>query len=977
MTKAKRFALWGLILSPVLLFPTAFISARLWLNHHLKRDLAFGGIRLHLENPLLGWDLDFRADSVSLTAPRLGLHAGRIETDLRLWNSIASLKPSLSLSVESIRIRVEPDSADNLELERRRKRRKAPSFPSVRIPVDFEIKAGRVEFAMGRSKAFEARGVIFRTQGPKGVELEASGLAVGGRGDDSTLKDIGGVYRASARWFGQSLRYQLRAQDSAGNFVKVDGERFKRDLRMGKDSVEAFLADFSSYASLFPRKRSANPLSGTSADSLGGKTRRGEPPNLRDMALQGSLETGDHRSLRLHATFRTPAVWRIRSQAVELTGNLDDSLGRISLMSKGESEETAYLHGRFHLPSLDSGLARAASGLTASLSGFTRNFRFRIGRRMLPGDAEILRLRVLPGLVLEADVRSRDGSVFHGRAFRGPDSGSARRDSSWKCVFSGTVDPGETWVHAWVDTNVSFRHARIGGEAGRHGLKVETWVLQPKAYGSAADSLYALQTITKSGYHLLASRVSGKEAAWPVTGQVIWGRRAPVAGGSAAANGTKGPTGRPRKVSLVFRTKHPRYGWAEYAMPGPGRMEVKVENLDGQKLPYVRLAKLLSLHPVVTGRFHWDWHARTGAIDAKAHLTYNGRPLGMSARAEWDADTFAAKGLDLAYLESTLRLSGRVRLGGRQFWQMKKLGLSDVGHLSLAAGNFDAASLSAFLGEAYPVERGTLNGILAYSDSSGFRGTYSIRDLELRQFRKRISIPRLSLAGEGGSLHLSMRSNSSVYPWLNDSLNLVVANVLSRDHGLNLKVRSDDGLAFTFQGVSREFRDVDGRFTLRGKSALLPGQAGEIRDADISGHFAAPFGKDFLQVMLLDSTSFSGRYAVPGLDTQAFHGTLSLHEGRLRVPDLSARNRGGVTLTGQADCLLSRTPTVTARVRGENVAMQWPGIQKLIFRDADAALRLDSSGLTAMATVGRAEFASSRPPVSMRGAVENLSLEYG
>ncbi|MEO6096342.1 MAG: hypothetical protein ABIW76_11820, partial [Fibrobacteria bacterium] len=289
----------------------------------------------------------------------------------------------------------------------------------------------------------------------------------------------------------------------------------------------------------------------------------------------------------------------------------------------------------------------------------------------------------------------------------------------------------------------------------------------------------------------------------------------------------------------------------------------------------------------------------------------------------------------------------------------------------------DAASLSAFLGEGYPVEQGTLNGILAYSDSSGFRGTYSIRDLGLRQFRKRISIPRLSLDGEGSSLHLSMRTKSSVYPWLNDSLNLTIANVLSRDHGLNLKVLSDDGLALTFQGVSREFRDVDGRFALRGKSALLPGQAGEIRDVDISGHFAAPFGKDFLQVMLLDSTSFSGRYAVPGLDTQAFYGTLSLHEGRLRVPDLSARNRGGVTLTGEADCLLTRPPTVTARVRGENVALQWPGIQKLIFRDADAAFRLDSSGLTAMATVGRAEFASSRPPVSMRGAVENLSLEYG
>jgi hypothetical protein len=972
MTKAKRLALWGLVLSPVLLFPTAFLSARLWLNHHLKREFAFAGVRLHLENPLLGWDLDFSADSVALTAPRFGLHTGRVETDLRLWNSIASLKPSITLSAERMRIRVEPDSADSLERERRRKRGKAPSFPNVRIPVAVQVKAGRVEFAMGTRRSFEARGVNLYSQGPKGVVLEVSGLAVAGRGGDSALSDLGGFYRASARWFGTSLRYQLRAEDSAGNFVKLDGERRKRDLRVGKDSVDASLADFSAYASLFPGRNRI----GSGADSGAGPRRRRGPPDFRDMALQGSLETGDHRTVRLHATFRSPAVWRIPSQAVELTGDFEDSLGHISIKSKGGSEEAAYLQGRFELPSLDSGFARAASGLTASLSGFTRNFRFRIGRRMLPGDAEIRRLRVLPGLVLVADVRTRDSSVFHGRAFRGPDSGSARGDSSWKCTFSGTVDPGETWVHAWVDTNVSFRHARVSGEAGRHGLKVEAWVRQPKAYGSAADSLYALQTINKSRYRLVASRVSGKEAVWPVTGQVEWSRRARNRTDSAAAGGAKAPTGRRRQVSLVFRTKHPRYGSAEYAMPGRGRMEVKAENLDGQKLPYARLAKLLSLHPVATGRFAWNWHARTGAIDAKADLTYNGHPLGMSARAQWDARTFAAEGLDLAFLESTLRLSGQVRLGGRQFWQMKKLGLADLADLSLSAGNFDAAGLSAILGEGYPVERGMLNGTLAYSDSSGFRGTYSVRDLELRQFRKRVSIPHLLLSGQGESLHLSMRTVSSAFPWLNDSLDLTVADVLGRDHGLTLEVRSDDGLAFAFKGLSRGFRDVDGRFALRGKSALLPGQAGEIRDVDVSGHFAAPFGRDLLKAMILDSASFSGRYAVPGLDTQSFRGTLSLREGRLRVPDLSASSRGGVTLTGEADCLLSRSPTVTARVRGGELALQWPGIQKLLLRDADATLRLDSSGLAAKATVGRAEFASSRPPVSMRGAVENLSLEY-
>jgi hypothetical protein len=128
--------------------------------------------------------------------------------------------------------------------------------------------------------------------------------------------------------------------------------------------------------------------------------------------------------------------------------------------------------------------------------------------------------------------------------------------------------------------------------------------------------------------------------------------------------------------------------------------------------------------------------------------------------------------------------------------------------------------------------------------------------------------------------------------------------------------------------------------------------------------------------MSLDSGSFAGRYAIPGLDTQSFNGTLALRDGRLRIPDLKATNGSGISLTGEADCDFAGTPRITAKVRGKDIALQWPGIQKLVFADADASLRVDSAGLYAVASVGKAEFASSRPPISVRGTLENLNLEF-
>ncbi|MEO7427693.1 MAG: hypothetical protein ABI036_21095 [Fibrobacteria bacterium] len=956
MTKAKRRLLWGLMAAPFLIAPSAFILTRAWLNHHLQRELSFGDFRIRLANPNLAWNLNFFSDSLEISAPRFSLRTGRLLSEVRVLKTLFTFKPDLRMTMDTVRIRLEPDTSETAR-ERARKKRRIPAFPNLRLPIGFRISAVSLQVRIGDRESFEAQNLSLYSQGPKGAAVSASGI-VFRTGTDSLPRSYQAMHRFSLRWFGKSVRYQARVQNSTGDFVRLEGEHRKSDLREGRDSLEASFSGLDGLASLFPGKHL---------------------PGISQVDVQAGWHAGEHKAGMVKTAFTTPKVWQIGPQRVELRGNLEDSSGKIVLMSRGLRQEILYLQGRFEIPGVDS-LARIPKEMTASLSGYSHDFRFRLANRILPGDAEIRRLKLLPGLNFEAEVRTRDSSVLHGRAFRVPDSSArvasgirassshpsrpARPDSTWRLQFSGTVDPRESWVHAWVDTNVAFRRARLKGDLGRAGLVVEAWIDQPRAYGAAGDSLYAIQTITRKGYYLTASRLHYGDVIWPVTGQVEWGKRPP------------GRPGRKLPTSLVFRTKHPRYGAVAYSMARPGSMAVRASEVDCLYLPYTRLRGLVALKPVVSGAFEWDWKARTGRIGAAAELDYAGQALSVKTEADWTALSFHAKAADVSYRGSTLNLSGDLRLGGKQFWEMKRAGLKDIQGLALRADKFDAASLGVFLGPRYPVERGSLNGKLTYTDTSGFQGQYQVRDLELAPLRRLLAIPRVDLMGQGESLRLTLRTASAAYPALSDSIDIRIADILGSEHSITIKAHSDDGIRFGFEGVGGQNRGLQGAFTLDGDVAL-PGDAGVIKNARLGGRVQAPFAKNILMSMVLDSAAFSGRYAVPGLDTQSLGGTLSMRDGRLRIPDLRATQPGGgVTLRGEADCDFTGPPKVMAKVRAGTVAVKWPGIQKLILTDADASLSLDSAGMRADAKIGKAVFASSKPPISMRGNLENVDLDY-
>ena len=69
----------------------------------------------------------------------------------------------------------------------------------------------------------------------------------------------------------------------------------------------------------------------------------------------------------------------------------------------------------------------------------------------------------------------------------------------------------------------------------------------------------------------------------------------------------------------------------------------------------------------------------------------------------------------------------------------------------------------------------------------------------------------------------------------------------------------------------------------------------------------------------------------PGHATRKRYGVHAGTDG-LRFPILRATDKAGIGMTGEAECDFSGSPKVSAKLRGGNLALQWPGIQKLVLK---------------------------------------------
>lgn len=946
--------LWGLLLFILVLIPVLLVMGKYWLRDHLEKNLVFGTTEVRMVNPVVSWNLHFRSDSILLQAPKWKASAENLQGNLRFWESLFNLRPNLEVALSQIEIKLPKDSLSAAEKRRRRKNSVAWIFPNLRFPFSCQIRVSQIKILADQKPLADLKQVNVYTQGPKGVALEVEHVfmalvnsdlttdsqivetdSISNSSDLQPLDSLPGKLKLTARWFGKSLRYQFQFQNEDGDFLHLEGSHAKSNLKNGEDSVDLKIESTQFYTNQFSKTNI---------------------PDFTNLRIQGSVVLDSHLVVRAHSKFTAPAFFLFGAEHIDLKISTADSSGKIVANVKGDSGESLYLQGLCHVSPRDTmSIQEIFKTFTGTFSGNSHNLHMTLGKKKMPLVVEVSRLKIFPGMIAEADIKTKDNSLLHLHAFR---------DTSWKLNFEGEIDPTETWAKSWTDTNVHFKKAHAEGKIFSGGVAVEAWLQNVQAYGAVADSVYVKQSINKNGYYLLDSRLTWKGDTWPIQGKVEWGKINP------------GVSGR-HVVSLEFNTKHPTYGVIHFTMPTLKNMTVNADGVAIEKLPYTHLNKLLPYQPIVSGDFSWSWLARTGHADIQTMVIYHGQKLKVNAVGNWDSQYFNLTHSAIAYVGSQLNVSGQFQLHGKQFYELKGFGISDIEALGLSANQFDAAKLTDFLGSQYPIKKGFLNGRLDYSANTGFKGQYDVDSLQFRSVHK-LYISKLELRGSGNELELFMRTGGSPnLPWLNDSISLTLKNVLGSDPQIHLMAKNDDGLSLNFEGHGLYQKQLEGKLNLSGR-ALLPGAAGEIKDLSLAAQISVPFTPHFLQTMKLDSGLLQARYAVPGLDTQNISGGITIFNGVIKIDHLEAKNKTEPTLNGEVAVDLNTLgrPKVTAKLQADNLGVQWPGLQKLVLKAATASLIIDSSGLNVHAQIGNADIKTVRDQLNMRGELVNLKVDY-
>ena len=102
MVNFRRWLLWGVIATPVVVLPSAFLFSKLWLNRHLNRDISIGDTHIRLVRPKLGWNFNFASDSLLVTSPAFSARTGRLRVNFNLWHGLNSFGPSVELGTDTI-----------------------------------------------------------------------------------------------------------------------------------------------------------------------------------------------------------------------------------------------------------------------------------------------------------------------------------------------------------------------------------------------------------------------------------------------------------------------------------------------------------------------------------------------------------------------------------------------------------------------------------------------------------------------------------------------------------------------------------------------------------------------------------------------------------------------------------------------------------------------------------------------------------
>jgi hypothetical protein len=951
----------------MVLFLAVYFGGRWAVGHYLAREIAVGGGRVRLVEPRFFWSLDLGADSVFYSGPGIDVAVGATALSADLFRSLLRFSPAVRLTLDTVSLRLTPvDKPDTVK-----PRPDSIAFPDIRIPAAIAIRIGAVLVSDTGGAMARCEGVSLATDGPRGLRLEVR---------EARARQTGALRQAlSARasWDDTESVIVRATWRQAGDSLAVSARGPKANLLRAQASLLAHLAASEPYAEAFKLPPGLPRFDGLDADLKA--------------SMPGSFRVTADVKARVHG-FPDSLPLRIGPQRMAIHFGFRDTAGSWSVESRGEgagSAEDVKLGGGLRVMRGGAGdsladVAWLARHMGVTAGGHVRGFAVTAAGKRGTADLEVFELRA-SGEAIRARLGTGDGSSITadlGKAVANPSrrasaaraktiakSGSKTSAGAkttvkasakppggalaeWNGTFAVDLAPGERWLVAFTDTNVAFKSARVRGKMVGGELTATLTATALKAYGVAADSLRLENRYGKGGYVMQPSHLFLNDIDWALSGRVGLDR-----------------PGRPMEIHLANAT----WGSIDAAMPSPDVMELRARNVAVEKLPYTWLDTLKIYQPRLTADFQWDKGKRKGKADLKASGVYKGEAVQAAVDADWDAQTLTVRDARAALSGNEILLSTMINLRGRQFYDLGKLAKEDFEEVGIGANRFDLAKALAVAMPDPPLKSGLATGRLVYSAPDGFSGTYRLENLHLQGDDEKISLKELTLNGAGGALVIKAVTQSASEPLFRDSISLSVTGVLGDTQTLVLNARAGQSIFLDFKGTVQQFKQLEGRLGVRG-DVVLPSGSGELKNVRLGAQIVLPF-KDGAKGLRLEADTLGGVYVVAGLDTQTFSAPVRMVGGKIAVPKLSMKGKGGAELSGRFE-YDPASKRMSGSLAGNSLAAQFGKGDRIQLRNLKLDLRGDSTSLDLQATIGSGSAEHIKAPLRAAGDFSRVAVTY-
>jgi hypothetical protein len=927
---AKRIALFlgGLLL---VLFVAVYFGGRYAAQKYLARDIKVGeGGLVRLLHPEFRWSLDLSADSILYTSPGLNATAGRTVVSANLFKSLLKFSPSVTLEVDTMALLIKP-VVDTVA--KKPKSDSAVVFPELKLPAAVVVKAGRLALFDTAGLVVQGDGVLLETPSKQAVKLD--------------IRDVETRYLANMR---QSLGVYLDWEDTgvvaadlkwrqAKDTLSLLARLSKADLRRGEASLKVAMVSSTPY-----RKALGLAPDLPRAENLNGDFK---------VALRNTLELKGALNATLDG-FSDSAAYALGAQKASIHIDFKDTSGTWAVRSTGSLGEDVDLKGRLFLTETDSlgspaYLAQVA-GVTAQ--GHVKGIKVLAGEKLVratvavtdfQASAQGVRAHVTTGdrSFLKADLR-REARAVDTTALVPP----------WQGAFSAEIKPGERWVNAFTDTNVSFKKFTVNGRMGEGTVSAVMEAMGLKAYGLLADSLRLRHRVAGQGYVLEPSHLYYRKVDWVLSG------KADLAGAQ-----------RP----LSFRMANGAHGSVAFSMPRAKVMEAKIDKLALEQLPYKGLDTLRANKPRLTADFAWNQSARSGHADVNVQGAYKNEKLVGEAHAVWTKALLEISKTRAGLAGSELKASAKLRLKGKQFYELGKLEREDYESVSLSSTGFDLSKAMRVAMPEPPLKSGVAVGNFGYTGGEGFKGTLRIQNLHMNEEEEKVGVKELALFGKGDSLILKVVTVSAAEPLFNDSITLAVSGILGRLQGLNLNAKMGPKIGVKFNATLTDFKDLKGKLAVSG-DAVLPAESGELKGLKIRADIHLPF-KDGIKGLRVEADTLRGDYVVAGLDTQAFSAPVKMQGGTVAIPAFSLKARSGAELKGKF-LFNPAAKSFSGSLAGASFAAKIGEGDKVKLSDVNMEVTADSLTMVLKAAIRSGSAEHVKPPMRVAGDFSKVAVYY-